>query len=96
MLSRSSNGSLSSSNGGCRFDSSLEYSGSYYQPMTTAGSSTAPNNYELEVGGGGGGARGSEYVPETSHSRSGPSSQIKMAGGGNSYSPKGLPRAEYR
>ena len=86
MLSRSSNGSLSSSNGGCRFESSLEYSGSYYQPMTTAGSSTAINNYELEVGGGGG-ARGSEYVPETSHSRSGTSSQVKTTGGGggNSY-----------
>lgn len=91
MLSRSSNGSLGSGTG-VRMDSSLELSGNYYQPMNTAGVTTA-GNYEGGVAGGG--ARGTEYVSDT---RTG-SSQIKKTmsgtvGGarGHSYSPKNITR----
>ena len=73
-------------------DSSLELSGNYYQPMNTAGVTTA-GNYEGGVAGGG--ARGTEYVSDT---RTG-SSQIKKTmsgtvGGarGHSYSPKNITR----
>lgn len=91
MLSRSSNGSLGSGTG-VRMDSSLELPGNYYQPMNTAGVTTA-GNYEGGVAGGG--ARGTEYVSDT---RTG-SSQIKKTmsgtvGGarGHSYSPKNITR----